>query len=50
METMSDQNTADGDPNYECDECGNAFHTDQDHDGPFTCPNCKSDNASPLNG
>ena len=47
---MAESNTTGNEPNYECDECGNAFHADQDSAGPFSCPNCKSDNASPLNG
>jgi Zn finger protein HypA/HybF involved in hydrogenase expression len=47
---MSDQNTAESDVRRECDECGNAFHTDQNDSPPFICSNCKSDNASPLNG
>ncbi|MDS0282350.1 hypothetical protein [Haloarcula onubensis] len=49
---MSNQDSAaeTGDPNYECDECGNAFHTSESPDSPlFECPECKSDNASPLN-
>jgi len=48
--TMAESNTTENEANHECDDCGNTFHADQDSAGPFTCPNCKSDNASPLNG
>jgi len=53
---MSDQNTGTSEAErsgekYECDECGTVFHTSGDDPSPLSkCPNCKSDNASPLNG
>jgi len=47
---MADQNPETSDPNYKCDDCGNAFHANESDTPPFQCPNCKSDNASPLNG
>jgi len=43
---MSDENEV----KYQCGECGTEFHVDQNDDSPLTeCPECKSDNASPLN-
>jgi Zn finger protein HypA/HybF involved in hydrogenase expression len=47
---MADSDITENEPNYECDECGNAFHANENDTAPFSCPNCKSDNASPLNG
>jgi predicted Zn-ribbon and HTH transcriptional regulator len=49
---MPNQNTtSEAGDEYECDECGTVFHASQDEATPLSeCPNCKSDNASPLNG